>query len=71
VRDLALLTLVALWAIVALCALVVFALLDSLATTLLPERLRERYWRPYPHHPEKCPVCGGRLIVQLKDPFHG
>ena len=64
IHDLPLIVLIALWAIAAVFAVLVLALLDSLARAVLPPRLRDRYWHPYARNPEKCPACGGTLVVR-------
>ncbi len=78
IRDLASIVLIAVWAIAAIFAVLALALVDSLARAVLPPRLRDRYWHPSARNPEKCPACGGTLVVRelrtpstLRDPWSG
>ena len=69
IRELALIVLIAVWAIAAIFAVLALALVDSLARAVLPPRLRDRYWHPSARNPEKCPACGGTLVVrELRTP---
>ena len=46
IRELALIVLIAVWAIAAIFAVLALALVDSLARAVLPPRIRDRYWHP-------------------------
>ena len=59
IRDLALIVLIAIWAIAAIFAVLALALVDSLARAVLPPRLRDRYWHPSAQIPRNVrPVAG-------------